>query len=67
MDERHGAICHSVRNAFSGVSADPGKRIPPITEASYTNLRIIPTLATYPNPAHRQLLAKMEQLLPRWP
>jgi hypothetical protein len=28
---------------------------------------LVSTLATYPNPAHRQLLAKMEQLFPRWP
>ena len=25
---------------------------------------LVSTLATYPNPAHRQLLAKMEQLFP---
>jgi hypothetical protein len=24
-------------------------------------------LVTFPNPAHRQLLAAIEQLLPRWP
>jgi hypothetical protein len=27
----------------------------------------VSALVTYPNPAHRQLLATIEQLFPRWP
>jgi hypothetical protein len=27
---------------------------------------LVSTLATHPNQAHRQLLAKIEQLFPRW-
>jgi hypothetical protein len=27
----------------------------------------VSALVTYPNPAHRQLLATIEQLVPRWP
>jgi hypothetical protein len=27
----------------------------------------VSALVTYPNPAHRQLLTKIEQLFPRWP
>jgi hypothetical protein len=28
---------------------------------------LVSALVTYPNPAHRQLLATIERLFPRWP